>query len=65
MRSGIERVCWYGFGLTVLVCAASVNVHASAVVTPEIDGSSVSAALGLLAAGVLMLRARRGSQRSK
>jgi hypothetical protein len=27
--------------------------------TPEIDGSSVSAGLGLLAAGILLVRARK------
>jgi uncharacterized protein (TIGR03382 family) len=66
MRTEIERVCWHVLGLAVLVHAAGVNLYASIpVAAPEIDGGSVSAALGLLAAGVLMLRARRSSKRSK
>jgi MYXO-CTERM domain-containing protein len=32
---------------------------AGVVTTPEIDGSAVTAGLGLLAAGVLLLRARK------
>jgi MYXO-CTERM domain-containing protein len=67
MRSHIERVCWHVLALAVLVHAAGVNLYASLppAVAPEIDGGSVSAALGLLAAGVLMLRARRSSKRPK
>jgi uncharacterized protein (TIGR03382 family) len=66
MRSHIQRVCWHILALAVLVHAASVNLYASIPgVAPEIDGGSVSAALGLLAAGVLMLRARRSSKRPK
>ena len=46
--------------LAAVVLAAQAPLWASVVSpVPEIDGGSISAGLGLLAAGVLMLRARR------
>ena len=45
------------------VCALTASVEAGTpVLVPEIDASVVPAALGLVTAGVLMLRARRGSK---
>lgn len=44
----------------IAIGAADVAVHATvAPGVPEINGSMVSTALGLLAGGVLVLRARR------
>jgi hypothetical protein len=63
MRSDIVRVGCYG--LALLIAVLSVGSHLMAAVTinaPEIDGSSLSVGLGLLSAGVLILRARRRSK---
>ena len=55
------------FGLGVLAVLASTATQALAgldpvVPTPEIDGASLSAGLGLLAAGVMIVRARMKSK---
>ena len=42
-----------------LVAEATLWASGATARVPEIDGGSISAGLGLLAAGVLMLRARR------
>jgi hypothetical protein len=50
------------FGLGVMLAVAALAGSASAgntFPTPEISAGSVSAALGLLSAGILVLRARR------
>jgi len=49
-------------GLLLLVVSMSAGISAEAVTAPEIDGSSLSAAVGVLAAGVLILRARMHSK---
>ena len=57
---------WFSVGAAVMLAvhALSSNVLASppTVATPEISPDSISAGLALLAGGVLMLRARRGSK---
>jgi hypothetical protein len=63
MRSSIVRVGSYGLG--VLIAVMSVGGHLSASVqvpVPEIDGGSFSVGLGLLSAGILILRSRRRSR---
>jgi len=55
------------FGLGVLVALVAIQTPAlasisSTVPAPEIDGSSLSAGLGLLAAGLLIIRSRRKSK---
>lgn len=54
------KLMTYGWGvmLAVLALAASANAG-NTFPTPEISAGSVSAALGLLSAGILVLRARR------
>jgi hypothetical protein len=42
----------------VMTVAVATPAFAGFAVAPEIDGSSLSAGLGLLAGGVLLLRAR-------
>lgn len=44
----------------VLLLQASLSAGPPAGTVPEIDGGSLAAGLGLLGAGVLWLRARRG-----
>ena len=44
----------------LIVAAAVTNAAASAVAVPEVNPSAVAGGLGLLAAGVLLLRARFG-----
>ena len=51
----------YGFGTAVAVLSMAAPAFAGTVV-PEMDATSLSAGLGLLTAGVLMIRARRRSQ---
>lgn len=63
MRSRLARVCGYGFGVLTMVIAFEGQVLAGVVPTaPEIDGSLISAGLGLLAGGILILRSRRRSK---
>jgi len=58
MRSRLSQFTLAALGVVTLLCSSSAPAFAGAV-TPEIDASSLSAGLGLLTAGVLMIRARR------
>jgi hypothetical protein len=59
MRLQIVRAAWYGLGAIALVLAAQGSAFAGSIpVAPEIDGSTLSAGFGLLAAGVLIVRSR-------
>jgi hypothetical protein len=63
MRSRLARICGYGFGVLTTVIAIEGQVLAGVVPTaPEIDGSLISAGLGVLAGGILILRSRRRSK---
>jgi hypothetical protein len=59
MRVSIARVCSYGLGIVLALHSIGSVALATPAIAPEIDGSSMSAGLGLLAAGVLLLRARK------
>jgi hypothetical protein len=62
-NSTIAHVCWYGLGLLVIVNALGASLVAGAVpAAPEIDAGSLAAGLGILAGGLLILRARRRSK---
>ena len=50
----------YGAGLLTVVASLSTALMAGAPGVPEISGGSLSTGLGLLAGGILMLRARFG-----
>jgi len=57
------RKAMYGAGVLMMVLSAAATVAAGQVApppVPEIDGGFLSTVLGLLAGGVLMLRARFG-----
>ena len=58
MRAGLIRGVWYGAGLLAMVMSVHVGLAASVVTAPEIDGSSLTAGLGLLTAAVLIVRSR-------
>ena len=65
MRSRLMRICGYGLGVVSLVIATQGHLRAgilAAAPAPEIDGASISAGLGLVAAAVLILRSRRRSK---
>jgi hypothetical protein len=63
MRSMVARFGTYGAGLVVAMVTFGVGLSAAVPVSvPEIDGSSVAAGLGALAAGVLVVRARFGNK---
>jgi hypothetical protein len=63
MRSHIVRAGWYGLGVVAMVLVIQGQAQAAAVTTvPEIDGSTLSAGLGLLSAGVLIIRSRMRSK---
>jgi LPXTG-motif cell wall-anchored protein len=63
MSAWIKRVCLCTGALLALLQAVAVPLSATTVTgVPEINGSSVSAGLGLLAAGILILRSRRRSK---
>ena len=59
MRSTIARVCMFGFGILVMVCAMEGQALASVVTVPEIDGGSLAAGLAAATSAVLILRSRR------
>jgi hypothetical protein len=59
MRPSTVKMCAYGFGMLLAVHSMGAAAFANGVAVPEIDGSSVAAGVGLLTAGVLLLRARR------
>jgi hypothetical protein len=54
---------WFGAGVAVMLSlhALGTAAYASAVV-PEIDPGSIPMGLALVAGGVLMMRARRGTK---
>jgi len=63
MQGIIRQGLIYGSGLLVAVLLCERPLFASfAVPAPEIDASSISMGLGVLAAGVLILRARSRSK---
>ncbi len=63
MRQDIVRGSWFGLGVLALILGIHGHVLAGTqVTTPEIDGSSLSAGLGLLAAGALIIRSRMRSK---
>jgi MYXO-CTERM domain-containing protein len=60
MRSRVGRICGYGLGLIALLIGLEGHALAGTIPSaPEIDGASISAGLGLLTAGLLILRSRR------
>jgi MYXO-CTERM domain-containing protein len=65
MRARVAGICAYGLGVLTLIVATQGNLLAvgpAPTPAPEIDGASISAALGVVAAGVLILRSRRRSK---
>jgi hypothetical protein len=62
MRLRFAELLAYGLGITtILVATQGLAVAAGPVplAAPELDGASISAAVGVLAAGILILRSRR------
>ena len=60
MHSMIKKVCIPGLTMLVLLLTnAGVGFAGTAVAAPEIDGNMVTTALGVITAGVLIVRARR------
>jgi hypothetical protein len=57
MRSKLAQSCFLGAGL-LIVLLSTADPALAGVAVPEIDATSVSAGVGLLTAGVLVLRAR-------
>ncbi len=63
MRSQIVRGAWYGLGVIAVMLSIQGQLLAgTAAPAPEIDGSMLSAGLGLLAAGALIVRSRMKSK---
>ena len=61
MSTRVARFCTYALGLmTMLVAIPSGLLAGSVPAAPEIDPASISVAVGVVAAGVLILRSRRG-----
>ncbi len=63
-RNGMRRFGqWLSCGAAVMLAVHALGSDALAsTVTPEISPGSIASGLALLAGGVLMLRARRGSK---
>ena len=55
MRNGM-----YGVGFLMIMLSLTATVSAGSAAVPEVDGGSLSTGLGLLAGGMLLLRARLG-----
>ena len=64
MRSRVVGVCSFGLGVMVALVALAGNAMAIDVpaIAPEIDPNTILTGLGLLAAGVLLVRSRRRSK---
>ncbi len=63
MRARWIEKATYGLGLLTLVLSLGTQLFAAtAAPAPEIDASSMSAGLGLLAAGILIVRSRMRSK---
>ncbi len=63
MQSQLIRAAWYGLGVIAMVLAIQSQVQAGGTApAPEIDGSTLTAGFGLLAAGVLIVRSRMKSK---
>jgi hypothetical protein len=60
MRSRLMRIGGYSLGLAIALLSAGghVAMAAQVVTAPEIDGGTLVGGLGLLTAGVLILRSR-------
>jgi hypothetical protein len=59
MRAGVIRGALYAAGLLTMILTVQSGLAAGTPLTaPEIDGSSVTAGLGLLTAAVLIVRSR-------
>ena len=61
MRSQIVRAACYGLGAIAMVLAIQGQAMAGQIApvpAPEIDGSTLSAGVALLASGVMIVRAR-------
>lgn len=56
----MRQAILYVAGVTLVLVSIATPSFAGFTVVPEIDGGSVSTGLGLLAGGVLLLRARFG-----
>ncbi len=54
------RLAMFGAGLLIVLASLSTGVIAGLSQVPEISGGAVTTGLGLLAGGILMLRARLG-----
>ncbi len=53
------RQTLYAAGMLIVLASVATSLHAGTVsAVPEIDGASLTAGLGLLAGGVLVVRAR-------
>ena len=62
----MKQMCWRIALVVVAVAVAQASISATIVTeVPEITPGSLSGGLGLLAAGVLMLRARIRSKRGQ
>jgi len=59
MPSRLTQFALMATGVLLALCSSSSPVLAAAAAAPEVDASSFSAGLGLVAAGALMIRARR------
>ena len=63
MRARWIEKATYGLGLFTLVMSFGTQLFAGVVnPAPEIDASSLSAGLGLLAAGIMIVRSRKQSK---
>jgi hypothetical protein len=63
MRARLIEKATYGLGLFTLVVSVGTQVFAGTPQqVPEIDATSMSAGLGMLAAGILIVRSRMQSK---
>lgn len=58
MGARLIRGAFFGAGVAATMLSITAGLAASGTVAPEIDGSSLTAGLGLLTAAVLIVRSR-------
>ena len=64
MRRAMARTSYWSLAILTIAASMGRTAFAAGVPVPEIDGNTAATGLGLLFAGLLILRARRHSKKT-